>query len=182
MISRILSFQRNTRHQQILIILIVAAGVAFHFVRIRLIPESFGQHGPYRGQALNEIKAKPSVLPSDKDCMRCHEDVGDEREEALHKVVGCWHCHGVGREHIALADAGEVTKDAAEWDGNFKTSLDLYITRDRKACLVCHEALVGIPEEFQTINVAEHLEENEAEEPKSRDVCFECHAGHDTAP
>jgi hypothetical protein len=39
-----------------------------------------------------------------------------------------------------------------------------------------------MPEDFKKTNVAEHLEEMEADEPTSRETCFECHGGHDTAP
>jgi hypothetical protein len=38
-----------------------------------------------------------------------------------------------------------------------------------------------MPEDFMKINVAEHLEEMGAEEPESRETCFECHGNHDTA-
>ena len=66
--------------------------------------------------------------------------------------------------------------------GDVRAYIDLFITQDRATCLVCHESMVGMPEGFKQINVAEHLEDMGAEEVKGRDVCFECHMGHDTAP
>ena len=71
---------------------------------------------------------------------------------------------------------------AAEWDGDFLTKLDLWMTKDRRVCLSCHEAAVGMPDDFKKIDVAVHLEEQGASEPLSRETCFECHGGHDTAP
>jgi hypothetical protein len=35
-----------------------------------------------------------------------------------------------------------------------------------------------MPEAFRSINVAEHLEEQGAEDIAGGNVCFECHEGH----
>ncbi|HIF30929.1 MAG: hypothetical protein ABGX22_19935 [Pirellulaceae bacterium] len=180
-------FFSDTRHLWILLVLIAAVGGGFLAVRGRMVPESFGQHGPYRAEALTEIASQPSVFQADSVCHECHQDVQEERAESLHKAVRCTHCHGLGREHVVRArkaaeSPGFAIDPAAEWDGSFLTDIDLFTTHDRKTCLVCHEAVVGMPEDFRKINVAEHLEEMEASEPTSREACFECHGGHDTAP
>ena len=179
------------RHLLILLSLLVLGGAGFLAVRNRLVPETFGdlsgRYGPYRVAALEQLAAKRSVLIFDTVCHKCHEDVQQERCETKHKSVQCIHCHGMAREHVAQALAAEKNPEieiasAKEWDGDFLTKIDLYITQDRATCLVCHEAVVGMPKGFQKINVAEHLEEMEAEEPQSREACFECHGGHDTEP
>ena len=185
-VKRIGVFLRDTRHLWTLLVLIVVGCAGFLFARSRLIPESFGQRSPYRADALEEIAAQPSVLYADSVCLKCHVDVEQERAESLHKAVRCMHCHGLGRNHVAQARKAAESSDsqidpAEKWDGDFLTQLDLYITQDRATCLVCHEAKVGLPEEFKKINVAEHLEEMGAEAPHSRETCFECHGGHDTA-
>ena len=181
------TFFRDTGHLWILLILIVAGGAGFVFVRGQMIPEDFGEHGPFRTAAMAELAARPSQLQEDTTCLECHEDVGEERAEAVHITVRCAHCHGLGVKHIEQArlalESDEITVDPAEeWDGDFLTKVDLYITYNRATCLACHEEVVGMPEDFQKINVAEHLEEMEASEPESPEVCFECHGGHDTAP
>ena len=185
--KRILAFVRDTGHLWILLFMIVAGGAGFLWARTKMIPESYGERGPYRAAALDEIAATPMTLQADRVCLECHTDVGEERAESLHQAVRCFHCHGSGREHVALArDAAESGDSslppAAEWDGDFLTEVDLFVTQDRATCLVCHEAQVGMPEDFKKITVAEHLEEMGAEELASRAVCFECHGGHDTAP
>lgn len=185
--QRILTFVRDTGHLWILLLLIVIGGAGFLWARTQMIPESFGERGPYRGDALDEIAAMPMVLPPDHVCLECHTDVGDERAESLHEAVRCFHCHGTGQEHIAMArkaaESDNVSIPAArEWDGDFLTKIDLFVTQDRKTCLVCHETQIGMPEDFKKINVAEHLEDMGADDPTSRDTCFECHGGHDTAP
>lgn len=182
-----MNFFRDTRHLWILLGLLGLAGWGFLTARARLLPESFGQQGPYRTEALAEIAARPSVLIADNVCHQCHQGVQKEREHSLHKEVRCIHCHGLGNEHVeqarlAATSPGKAIKPAAAWDGNFETRLDLFITRDRKTCLVCHEAAIGMPASFKKINVAKHLEDQGASEPMSRETCFECHGGHNTKP
>ncbi len=180
-------FSRNAWHLWKLFFLIVVVGAGSAFARTLMVPESFGQLGPYRAAALDEIASRPVVFQADKVCLECHTDVEEERAESPHKAVRCWHCHGIGREHVAAARKAEESGDdwsaeAEEWDGNFYTSQDLFITDNRASCLACHLEVVGMPEDFLGINVEEHLEEMEAEEPDSLGVCFECHGGHDPAP
>ena len=182
-----MAFVRNTRHVWILLFLILVGGAGFQTIRTALIPATFGQQGPYRAAALETIAAQPSVFPADTVCHECHEDVQEERAESLHVAVACVHCHGLARNHIAQArkaaeSQSESIDPAEEWDGKFPSAIDLFVTQDRNTCLVCHDAVVGMPEDARKIDVAEHLEENEAEEPESRETCFECHGGHDTAP
>ena len=186
-----MKFFWEIRHLWILITLIATAGVGAVMVRNEMVPESYGElsdrYGPYRADALEQIAAQPSMLIADKVCHECHQDVQKERAEAKHSTVLCIHCHGSSRDHVKQARA--AAKDpslkiapAAKWDGDVFTKIDLYITKDRASCLVCHEKTIGMPEWFQKIDVAVHLEDMGAAEPMSRETCFECHAGHDTAP
>lgn len=180
-------FFRNTRHLWILASLLAAGGTGFYFARERMIPESYGSSGNFRAAAMDELAARPSMMQADSNCLKCHEKVGEERTETLHKAVRCVHCHGLGREHIAEAvkaakTPGSVVTKAKPWDGNFLTSIDLYTTKDKAICLSCHEAVVGMPKSFHKINLKAHLEEMGAKEPTSRETCFECHGPHNTAP
>lgn len=180
-------FLGDTRHLWILAALLAAVGWGGWAVRNRMTPESFGDRGPYRANAITEIAARPSLFPADHVCHECHEDVEKERAESLHKAVRCVHCHGYGREHIANARKAAASADhkipaAAKWDGNFLGAADLFVTKDRRTCLVCHEEAVGMPKDFKKIDVAGHLEDQDAAEPESPETCFECHGGHNTAP
>ena len=181
-------FSRDTRHVWTLFGLLAVGGLGFLLVRGWLVPDTFGATGPFRGAVLDELKAKwEPTIPADSVCLECHQDVGEERREALHKVVRCYHCHGLGTEHVKEAQAQKANPSAkltpaAKWDLNFLTSQDLYNTKHQKTCTVCHEQVVGMPKDFRQIVVTTHLEENEPEDPKSPEVCSECHEGHDTAP
>jgi len=109
--------------------------------------------------------------------------VQEERAESPHKAVLCMHCHGNGHAHMAAAmiaadTPGHEIPPAGEWDGSFRTKMDLFITQDRATCLSCHTSVVGMPSSFRSIDVDQHLEEQGAENVSDRNVCFECHTGH----
>ena len=181
--SKQFSIFRDTRHIQILTLLLIVAGVGAAAIRSQLIPKSFGQQGPYRSEALKRNSDLPQVLPSDASCVRCHQAVHDERAESPHQAVRCFHCHGTGHTHVAQAEKALTTPDspvaaAAEWDRLFPSRIDLFKAKDRAICLSCHESVVGMPAGFRSIVVAEHLETQGAENTDHADVCFECHNGH----
>lgn len=185
--SRPFSIWRDTRHLVLLVFLLAIVGAVAFNVRKMLVPEAFGTTGPYRAGALTEELARPSIHIADATCLECHQNVGEERAESLHKVVNCTHCHGLSRDHVVQArlaakDPSHEIPKAQEWDGDFFTKIDLFVTKDKATCLSCHEAVVGMPRDFKKIIAAVHLEEMGASEPASRESCFECHGGHDTAP
>ena len=179
---------RDNKHLVVLAFLLVVGGVAFKATTRQLVPDTFGDKGPYRAAALEELASRKHMLmPSDAKCLDCHADVGEERADALHKAVRCFHCHGIGAQHMQEARKAEGNpsaqyKHAEQWNGDFLTKQDLYVTKNRKICLVCHESVVGMPKDMKKIVVTEHLEEEAAEHPESPQACFECHEGHDTAP
>ncbi len=177
------SLLRDTRHLQILAVLILAVGAGAVFLRGQLVPADYGQHGPYRGAALQEESSRPHFLTSDANCLKCHQSVHEERKDSPHTAVRCMHCHGNGHEHMAVAQKAVTAPEtkiapASGWDGNFLTELDLFITKDRAICLSCHQKVVGMPDSFRAIVVDQHLEEQGATDAASPDVCFECHTGH----
>jgi len=177
----------DTRHLWRLLGLLAVAGFAGLVVRSVLVPRDFGEQGPYRTSALADNAAPPSLFPSDASCHSCHEAVQHERAGKAHEAVRCAHCHGYGTEHVRLATAAKndpsaTVPKAVAWDGDFLTKLDLYMTKDRRICLSCHQTAVGMPVDFKKIDLAVHLEEQGASEPLSLETCFECHGGHDTAP
>lgn len=184
---RVRDFLRHSRHLWFVLLLVVSVATTFFVVRSRLVPASYGEIGPYRTAALADIAAQPSRWISDAACLECHVSVGEERSGSLHEAVACFHCHGRGAEHVALARQAAESPDIAipppaAWDGDPFTKVDLFLTKDKAVCLSCHQDAVGMPADFKKIQVAAHLEEQGASEPDSLEVCFECHAGHNTAP
>ncbi|MCA9009946.1 MAG: hypothetical protein KDB01_09385 [Planctomycetaceae bacterium] len=182
-VNRHLLLSRHTRHLRVLLLLIIGGFSGVILIRSQLIPHAYGDRGPYRAGALNEIASQPSLLTSDSSCLKCHTSVQEERAESPHQAVRCMHCHGNGHEHMAAALIAVDSPDhpippAGEWDGDFHTKMDLFKTQDRATCLSCHTSVVGMPKSFRSIDVAQHLAEQGAENVNARNVCFECHSGH----
>lgn len=182
-VSLHLLLSRHTRHLRVLLLLIIGGFAGVFLIRSQLIPNAYGDRGPYRAGALDEIASQPSQLTSDSSCLKCHTSVQEERAESPHQAVRCMHCHGNGHEHMAAALIAVESPDhpippAGEWDGDFHTKMDLFKTQDRATCLSCHTSVVGMPESFRSIDVAQHLAEQGAENVNARNVCFECHSGH----
>ena len=182
-VNRHLLLSRHTRHLRVLLLLIIGGFASVFLIRSQLIPNAYGDRGPYRAGALDEIASQPSQLTSDSSCLKCHTSVQEERAESPHQAVRCMHCHGNGHEHMAAALIAADSPDhpippAGEWDGDFHTKMDLFKTQDRATCLSCHTSVVGMPESFRSIDVAQHLAEQGAENVNARNVCFECHSGH----
>jgi hypothetical protein len=177
------SLLRDTRHLQLLAIVLLVAGSLAIVIRNRIVPQDFGERGPYPSRALADNAALPHFLSSDASCLKCHESVHEERKDSPHVAVLCMHCHGNGREHIAQAIKAATSPDlkipaAQPWDGDFLTKIDLFITKDRAICLSCHQKVVGMPAGFRAIDAASHLEEQGASDAESPEACFECHTGH----
>ena len=203
-----MKFIWETIHLWILLTLIIAGGVGYIFASKQMLPETYGdlsdRYGPYRAAALDTLKQQPKDsirFIADKVCHECHQSVHEERAEAKHMTVSCVHCHGHATQHVELALAA-VDNEKAKipavhiWDDESDSNAtmaevfakhDLITTEHKTVCLSCHERVVGMPEDFQSIitvlgHVDNHLEEQGADGPLAFNTCFECPSGHDTAP
>lgn len=187
--QRMRDFLKHSGHLWILASLLSVVGAVALFARGRLIPATYGEYqtGSYRAAALTELASRPSRWQTDATCLECHQNVAHEREESLHKAVSCFHCHGVGNQHVeqarlAAKTPGTKIEPAQPWDGNFLTKIDLFLTKDKRTCLSCHQGAVGMPANFKKIDEQQHLADMGAVTPDSPEVCSECHKGHNTAP
>ncbi len=173
-------FSKDTWHLWILAAGLLCVGLGYATVRTIMVPATFGQDGHYRSAALDEELARERKLVSASECWTCHEEQKAEFSESAHKEVHCFNCHDNLLEHFnlctkAVAEAKAAGKDAKSAKcGPEGMKLDNL----KPACVRCHTTLTGRPAEFTVVNQNEHLEEMEAEEPKSARVCLECHLGH----
>jgi uncharacterized CHY-type Zn-finger protein len=117
----------------------LAGILVFVVLRGFLVPRSFGQYGHFRGDAIQEIAAKPVVYAGHEACETCHADVLDVKAKGKHVRVACESCHGPLATHAD--DPGSVQPE----------KLDTAVL-----CVRCHEANSAKPKWFPQVNSAEH--------------------------
>jgi hypothetical protein len=133
-----------------LVLLTVGIVGSYMVARFFLTPESFGQYGWYRGNALRERASLPRTYAGKKACTECHEDKGLQLAKFAHKTLSCEVCHGPGQEHV----------------DNFDVKLPV-LTHGH--CLRCHETNPSRPAWHKQIDPREHY---------PGDKCTECHVPH----
>jgi cytochrome c7-like protein len=133
----------------------LAGIVVFVAARSFLIPHSFGQYGHFRGDAIQEIAAKPVVFAGHQACESCHADILDVKSKGKHVRVTCESCHGALASHAD--DPGSVQPE----------KLDTAVL-----CVRCHEANNAKPQWFPQVVSAEH---------SNGLPCDTCHQPHSPA-
>ncbi len=84
-----------------LVLLTVVILALYFTTRYFLTPPSFGQYGWYRGDALEEIAARPPVFAGKQSCDKnCHAKALETVAKGDHKTVSCEACHGNCRAHV----------------------------------------------------------------------------------
>ena len=135
-----------------LLMMTVMIVVAYFGARYFLVPESFGQYGWYRADALKDYQALPISFGGQAACADCHDEVVKKRAKAKHRSVSCETCHGPLQAHVEDATTVKPPK----------------IT-DPKFCTRCHERAPARPEKFPQVVLADH-------NPGQK--CVECHSPH----
>jgi hypothetical protein len=127
----------------------------FLVIRHFLVPDTFGQLGHYRADALGEIAAKEMVYGDPEDCKACHDDILEKISNSEHAGLSCLICHGPGLEHAGDPQLGNIHKPAG-----------------RDFCGKCHAYNSARPADavFQ-VNLDEHNTDFEN--------CTDCHNPHD---
>jgi len=125
--------------------------ILFLIVRHLLTPDSFGQYGHYRGDALKENANKELIYTTKEECFECHSDIAELVEADVHFEISCLSCHGPGLEHVNNPEADNIEKDGSrEFCGrchsiNPARSTNMIFQVDikehypeRKNCIDCH--------------------------------------------
>jgi len=133
-----------------LILLTIGIVVSYFIARYFLTPQSFGEYGWYRGEALAEHASHIPVFAGRKACLECHEDIQAKLFTGPHKTIGCETCHGIGKEHAENPDV-------------------LLVKIGDNGCLRCHEYSPARPEWMKQVNSKDHYRGNK---------CVECHVPH----
>lgn len=127
--------------------------IAFLFLRQVLIPESFGEHGHYRYDAVFENRDKEFHYAGGNLCADCHDEQAYNLTKDKHKMISCETCHGPGLKHIET-----------------ESSEFIEMNNSREFCGLCHaQNFARNPDVIIQINVSEHNPEKN---------CNDCHNPH----
>jgi cytochrome c553 len=159
------------RHIVRLILVMVGFGIAAYAAMIFFTPASFHQYGHYRGDSVAEIASDKPKYHEPAYCESCHAEQftawskGAHHRPDIGKAVKCETCHGPagGRDARGLFEHSEAGAD-------HPNGLRLAVATDtRKLCTLCHERMVGRPEQQPQIVVADHA---------GTQQCTVCHNAH----
>lgn len=125
----------------------------FLLARYFLVPESFGEHGHYRFNAIADIKKTELHYAGSESCAECHSDQVENLALDLHARISCETCHGPGLNHIEL-----------------ETSTSIIIPYDREFCGLCHSLNPS-----RKMKVVAQVDLNDHNIEKK---CIECHNPH----
>lgn len=138
-------------------LLFLISAAALVMVRGRLIPESFGDLGHYRADAVDAVAAREIRYAGWQTCVECHDVEGEIKDASYHRTLACEVCHGPGYAHSEDPGTDQLLMPRKRGEG----------------CLYCHAYLASRPTGFPQI--LENLH-NPAE------PCIGCHDPHDPAP
>jgi hypothetical protein len=169
----------HTKHLWRAVLIIVLVVVGYVVVRAaaqHILLPTFGEYGPYRGDALREEMAVATQHGAGvESCSACHDERVADFLDGAHATINCETCHGPLRTHIDFEDVEVFLADpeSHEWSNEM-------VTRQAKdLCIRCHESQAAKPNDFPQVVVLEHLNEMDAE--NSADVCLDCHDAHGPA-
>ena len=142
---------KDSEHLLRLASVFIAGIILFVILRGFLVPSSFGKYGHFRGDAIQEIEARPVNFAGREVCESCHADVLDVKAKGKHAGVGCESCHGPLANHADDPSIKPIRLDVAT------------------LCVRCHEASSAKPKWFPQVNSEEH---------SSGVPCDTCHQPH----
>jgi len=124
----------------------------FFVLKYLLTPESFGQYGHYRGNALVENATHDAKYVGSEACVECHEDIVEEKTEGFHNTLACENCHGPGYMHVLDSEN------------------ELQMPDSREFCAKCHA--------YNRARPANAITQIDIEDHNPEEKCIECHYPH----
>ncbi|MBL6995735.1 hypothetical protein [Desulfobacula sp.] len=141
----------------------VLAGGGFLFKNL-LLPDSFGDYGAYRADAITEAVLVPIRHGTNTSCFKCHPYEAKIHKNGRHQTISCEFCHGVYADHVA---DGKKT-------GALPVKKEKEITT---LCLRCHNTEIKARHEevIKTVAMPNHLKDQNV---KITHDCNQCHHVH----
>jgi hypothetical protein len=151
----------------------------FLVIRTILVPKSFGEFGHYRGLSLEENADRPLRYAGSASCMKCHQDIVNEKSAGYHAGLACEGCHGPAYTHSLSADSARTVP--------LPDSLKLERNTTRAYCATCHELnaarlkMVSDTVNFSVIKMIEEKKHGQVVNKETNEpfACIECHNPHD---
>ena len=129
-------------------------------VRSQLVPESYGDLGHFRADAIGEARHFEVRHVGRAACAECHDDVVALHAKDAHARVPCESCHGAGAIHVDSDGEGEIHRPEG-----------------KQVCLICHRLLPARPGEFAQIEPEVHYRFVGVADPQT--LCIDCHDPHE---
>ena len=140
-----------------LALLIAVAVAVLVAIRVRFVPESFGEIGHYRAEAVEIAANLPIQYAGWRVCVDCHDEESEIKSRSYHRALSCEVCHGPAAAHSE----------------DYESQRPLIPRQRGDACLACHEYLASRPTGFPQIVEPLH---------NPLQPCVGCHDPHDPTP
>lgn len=140
-----------------LAVVFILLGAGLVTARVKLVPESFGELGHFRADAVDTAAAVPAKYAGWQVCVECHDGEGEAKRRSYHRTLSCEVCHGPSLAHAEEPDA----------------LLPVVPRKRGEVCLYCHSYLASRPTGFP--QVIERLH-------NPMEACIKCHDPHDPTP
>lgn len=126
-------------------------------------PDTFGEYGHYRAEAITDEAARDMVYGGNQSCVSCHEEVFDMKEHSEHQRLSCESCHSAVGDHV---------RDGEKYaDMPYKQGVEV-----RELCMSCHDdSLVARPAQFPAIDLDVHPADQGVSPDRD---CGQCHVVH----
>lgn len=124
----------------------------FLVTRKIIMPDSFGDIGHYRADALTEIASFTPKYTDSLSCVTCHQEIDSLKFVGDHSGLDCQTCHGPGHLHVKNPVVDTLIKPAS-----------------REFCAKCHNKNSARPKFIKQVDVTKH---------NVNSLCVACHNPH----
>ncbi|MFH0864921.1 MAG: hypothetical protein V1904_01910 [Bacteroidota bacterium] len=136
---------------RLLIAFVIFVGL-FMLARHFLVPDSFGDLGHYRSDAVDDIKQQEPKYVNSLSCIYCHKDLDSVNSAGDHAGINCQTCHGPGNKHAEDPSANILPKPSG-----------------REFCGNCHDINAARPAFIKQVDISKH---------NTGSKCITCHNPH----
>lgn len=160
------------RLMAVLLGMVVLSGGGLLFKQL-LLPDSFGDYGHYRADAIAEEAMVPVRHGTNESCFSCHRWEAKNHKMGKHQTISCEFCHGPYADHVGIVDTAYGAAYKKTGTLPVKTKDDI-----TTLCLRCHNTEIKARKEavIKTVAMPDHLKEKKVKETHTCNQCHHVHA------